>query len=141
MESINQSQEPQFEGEVMKIPGSDKATTAPNASPITTQGPHFGLIIGLLFLTLALILVGLYLWSRLMTQTDIVISIPGRPTTEMNQEPESTTSRAQAEASMVLSTSNELSAIEADLLSTDLTTLINELTVIDNELGSLPATP
>ena len=57
-----------------------------------------------------------------------------RPTYETNKEPESTTAKAQVDTLGVMSTSDELGAIEADLESTSLTNLDTELIPIDQEL-------
>lgn len=130
MEPTNSGTEPQFSGEAMKMPAGTPPVASGNATAVN-RGPIFGVIIGLLFLALILILGGLMLWNYILTPPPLVIETPERPTAEMNQEPESTTARAQAEAAAALSTSNELPAIEADLLSTDLSSLESELTAID----------
>lgn len=133
--------EPQFSGEAMKTPaGTHYQSTSGTA---VNRGPLFAIIIGLLFLSLVLILGGLMLWNRILTPSAITIDGLGRPTADMNQEPESTNARAQADAAAALSTSNELSAIEADLMSTDLSNLEAELTAIDAVVGSAaaPTTP
>lgn len=143
MEPTNTGAEPQFTGEAMKVPGGSKPVTA-SVGTAVNRGPLFGLIIALLFFALVLILAGLVLWNYLLVPSSVVIDTPERPTAEMNQEPESTTARAQTEAAAALSTSNELPAIEADLLSTDLSSLESELTAIDimiETTGSSNATP
>jgi hypothetical protein len=135
------STQPQFDTDVMKTPTSTPVTTEPS----TKHSPAFGLIVGLLFLALVLVLAGLYLWNRTLLTPPPVVELPtDRPSREQNQEPESTTAAAQADAALVMSTSNELPAIEADLVATDLANLGAELTAIDTEvaaLGAAPATP
>ncbi len=128
MEPQNQGSEPQFSGEIMKTPAGVPATET--AGTPVNRGPLFGVIIGLLFVALVLVLGGLMFWNYLLTPTPLTIDPPS-PDTGMNQEPESTTAQAQADAAITLSTSNELPAIEADLLSTDLSSLETELTAID----------
>ncbi len=113
----------------------------PVATPPMKQGNLFGIIIGLLFLALVLILGGLMLWNYILTPNALAIETPLRPTEAMNQEPESESARAQAEAAAALSTSNELPAIEADLLSTDLSNLESELGAIDVIVGSTGNAP
>lgn len=130
----NPSSEPQFNGEAMKVPAGSYA--APVATQPIKHGKLFGVIIGLLFFALVLILGGLMLWNYILTPNTLVVETPLRPTEEMNQEPESETARAQAEAAAALSTSNELPAIEADLLSTDLSSLESELATIDAMIES-----
>lgn len=58
-----------------------------------------------------------------------------RPTPETNREPESPTAYAEVQSLNTLSPSDELSAIEADLKSTNLDTLDKEMVIIENELG------
>jgi hypothetical protein len=123
--------EPQFEGEEMKLPGNTSTTTN------TTHNPVFGLIIALLFLTLVLVLGGLLLWYR-TTLTEPTMVLPtDRPTPAENNEPESTTAEARSDAATVVSTSHELDAIEADIKSTDLTSVETDLTAIDADLNTL----
>jgi flagellar basal body-associated protein FliL len=128
MEPQNPGSEPQFSGEVMKAPAGVPAETA--STPVN-RGPLFGVIIGLLFVALVLVLGGLMFWNYLLIPAPITIDTTERPGADINQEPESTTAQAQADAAATLSTSNELPAIEADLLSTDLSSLETELTSID----------
>lgn len=61
---------------------------------------------------------------------------PERPTKETNKEPESTNAYAQVESLKVMSPSDELSAIEADLKSTNLDSLTLELLIIESELNN-----
>lgn len=58
-----------------------------------------------------------------------------RPTPETNREPESPTAYAEVQTLNTLSPSDELSAIEADLKSTNLDILNKEMVIIENELG------
>ncbi len=87
----------------------------------------------ILFGLLAALLVGIYFWITAEKQTPID-TVPTRPTYETNREPESVNAQAEVGILQVLSTSDELSAIEADLLSTDLSNLEKELTQIEQEL-------
>ncbi|QQR64667.1 hypothetical protein IPH92_03840 [Candidatus Kaiserbacteria bacterium] len=92
---------------------------------------HLGPILGALILTLILILGGLSLWgSKLNQEAVIEIDIP------VNNEPE--TPRAAADQAILetVSTSDELSAIEADLGSSNLEALDTDLTTIDAELNA-----
>lgn len=109
----------------------------PTAQPSEDTPSYLGLAIGLLIVLLALVLIGLYMWSQLMVATPPE-AIPNatRPTAEENDEPESTTAEAQAETLQIVSTSDELSAIEADLSATNLDDLDAELNAIDAELNA-----
>lgn len=91
-------------------------------------------IIILLFIILGLILGGLYYWYTISTNPVVVDLTPTRPTLETNKEPETRTATAQVDSLTVMSTSDELSAIEADLLSTDLASLETEINQIEAEL-------
>jgi hypothetical protein len=57
-----------------------------------------------------------------------------RPTAEMNKEPETTNAVAEVDSFGALSTSDEITAIEADLESTNLGELETELLQIETEL-------
>jgi hypothetical protein len=127
--------EPQFDREVMKVPSPASDPTAVGAG--TKHSSAFGLIIALLFLALVLVLSGLYLWNRELSVPPVVEMPSERPARDENQEPESTTAYAQADAALVMSTSNELPAIEADLAATDLVNLTAEMNAIDAEVASL----
>jgi flagellar basal body-associated protein FliL len=122
--------EPNFEGEKMKVPSSNINVSAED---ITIKDSKGAFII-ILVVALLVILVGLFFWYK-STQTLLApVDTPLRPTAEMNQEPETTTATAQVESFGALSTSDEIGAIEADLESTDLTNLEIELQQIDAEL-------
>ena len=65
-----------------------------------------------------------------------LIPITTRPTNEQNDEPESTTAEARTGLLDVVSTSDELSAISADISSTNLDDLENEVPAIEAELSA-----
>jgi hypothetical protein len=94
---------------------------------------HIGIIIGILIIVLMLILGGLYLWAEVIRTAPQVPVVPEatRPTAEENNEPESTNAEAQVETMQALSTSDELTAIRADLESSDVDGLDAELPTID----------
>lgn len=103
--------------------------------PVTITPPHwgFGLVLGGLGVILVIVLVGIYYWY--LALPPVVISDPSlRPSEAQNQEPESTNARAQTSALNTMSTSNELSAIKADIESTDITNLDTELVAIEAEI-------
>lgn len=106
----------------------------PPATPsISVRDKHFGIILVLLFIALILVGLGLFLWSRKSPPPQPPTT---RPTAEMNNEPESTTAEAQADALLVLSNSSELNTIVADIEGTDTTALETEFTAIEAELKS-----
>lgn len=122
--------EPNFEGEEMKIPATMKAVTAEPTNTSLVSGP----ILILLFAILLALLGGIYYWyTILMSET---VSVPAtRPTAEMNNEPESTTAEARTGATDVVSTSDELDAIQADIESTRFDDIDDGFTAVENELG------
>jgi predicted secreted protein len=129
---MNQIIEPNFEGEEMKIPtGMATPSTEPSA-PSVVSAP----VLVLLTIVLIAIFAGLGYWYYLVMNTPIIDSMPLRPTPEMNNEPESTTAEARTATMDVVSTSDELDAIEADVESTNLDDLDAELTAIDAELNA-----
>ncbi len=95
-------------------------------------------IILLLIACLLAIIGGLVYWYSLV----MAIPIPDpatatRPTAAENNEPESTTAEARTNATNVVSTSDELDALSADLDSTrEIENLTPEITAIENELDA-----
>lgn len=96
-----------------------------------TNGP----ILMLLIVLLIAVLLGMFYWFTMLSK-DSVITTPtsARPTAAQNNEPESATAEAQAEALGIVSTSDEIPAIEADVESTNLDSLESELDAIDAEI-------
>lgn len=124
--------EPNFEGEKMKLPTERATITDADQAAKDTKGVFiFGLVAALI-----VILVGLVYWYINMQAPTAIEETPTRPTLETNKEPETTTATAQTESFGVMSTSDEISAIEADLESTNLDSLDTELQQIDVELES-----
>lgn len=122
--------EPHFDGEKMKMPSESNNTAREDNATTQTKGIFiFGMVAALL-----VILIGLIYWYTTATVPVATTPEPMRPTAEMNKEPETTTATAQVESFGAMSTSDELSTIEADLESTNLDTLDTELTQIDTEL-------
>lgn len=130
-------QEPDFEGEKMKMPEQDH-------DAVPTEAPQDGgnnqlAILLLLTLVLVAILGGLFIWfTNMMEATRPAPYVPPtvRPTAEENNEPESTTAEVSAESMNVVSTSDELSAIEADLESTNIADIDTDVPAIESELNA-----
>ncbi len=97
---------------------------------------HLGPVLGALILVLVLILGGLYLWGSKLNEEVMPV-----PDTLINNEPE--TPRAAADQALMetVSTSDELSAIEADLGSSNLDALDTDITAIDAELNAAIPVP
>ena len=126
-----EQQQPNFEGEEMKLPTMRPGSSEPETSKTFTSGT----IITILFVALGFILAGLTYWYiTAKAVPEIVPVTTTRPTLETNREPETPTATAQVESFAAMSTSDELTAIEADLMSTNLETLEAELLQIDQEL-------
>ncbi|HMO78019.1 MAG TPA: hypothetical protein PKD95_02375 [Candidatus Paceibacterota bacterium] len=124
------SQEPNFEGEEMKLPENE----APYQAAEDNQPKGGGWLLMVLFILLSLVLAGLIYWYFLATQIPESTPTPQRPSAEMNQEPETTNAVAEVESFGAMSTSDEITAIEADLESTGLDNLDAELLQIEAEL-------
>lgn len=102
-----------------------------------TEHSHFGVILGVLILLLALIFAGLYVWSQYLQQKPQPAApapVASRPTDAQNKEPESTNAKADTQTLNTLSTSDELGAIKADLESTNLDTVTSDIPAIESEL-------
>lgn len=128
--------EPEFEGEKMKMPNG---TISETTEPEVPNSNHLALIV-LLTLVILSLLVGLIFWflTIMENQDKAVPSAPeiSRPTAEENNEPESTTAETGTDAMGVVSTSDELSAIEADLESTKLDGIEQDFAAIEAELDA-----
>lgn len=122
--------EPQFEGEVMKMPVSNTRADIDNEESTKSSG----VVIFILLAVLAAILIGLYFWYENISKIEDMEPVPTRPTLETNKEPETVTATAETQSFGVMSTSDELSTIEADLESADFSNLEAELLQIDAEL-------
>lgn len=88
-----------------------------------------GIIIGVLIIILVIILGGLYLWGRTLSQPEIT-----PPPARVNNEPETPRAETDVEILETVSSSDEISAIESDLDSTNLDSLDSELESIEAEL-------
>jgi len=126
--------EPDFEGEVMKIPTTMQSSESD--TQLTAQNTLNTPIIVVLTLILVAIFGGLAYWYYLVTTMSVAPASSTRPTPEMNQEPETPTSVARTEATDVVSTSDELAAIEADIESTNIDDLDMEMNAIEAELNA-----
>ncbi len=105
--------------------------------PVHTESIANGPILVLLVVLLLAILGGMYRWFILLDNDIPAISAGLRPSAAENNEPESTSAEARAEAMGVVSNSNEIPAIEADIDSTtELDSLENELNAIEAELDA-----
>lgn len=136
MPEDNKVVEPNFEGEVMKMPENTNAQSIDSEAtePSVINGP---LLVGLALL-LVLILGGLYYWFGTLTPSPTTQPMSGvtRPTAEENNEPESTTAEAQVEIMDVISPSDEIGTIEADIEATNMDSLDAELQAIDAEIDA-----
>lgn len=128
---MDTKEQPTFAAEELKLPTDTASAVVENGSTFTH---HRGLVIGILAGALIILAIGLFFWYRAMTAVPAPLPAPVRPTAEMNNEPESTTAEAQTESFGAMSQSDEIGAIEADLESTNLDSLENELIQIETEL-------
>lgn len=132
----NTTHEPDFEGEVMKVPKSMQANSEPTTQNSLVNGP----ILILLFAILVALLGGIYYWYTILMK-EPVAATPLRPTAEMNNEPESTTVEARTAASEVVSTSDELDSLQADIESVNFDDLDDGFNALESELnGAVDAT-
>jgi cell division protein FtsX len=123
-------QEPDFEGEAMKVPAAMQSVPEPTTSGSLMSGPILILLVAILLALLG----GIYYWYTIVMSTPITAT-PSRPSAAMNNEPESTTAEARAGATDVVSTSDDLDAIGADIESTKLEDIDEGFTAIESELG------
>ena len=107
--------EPDFEGEEMKLPEEIRAVEPAVEPTSIVNGP----ILILLFAILIALLGGIYYWYTILMSTPLIAPAPSRPTAEQNNEPESATAEARTGVTDVVSTSDALDAIKADVDSTN----------------------
>ena len=126
----NKSNEPNIPPEELKMP--EESFGAAESKGPSILGP----ILAVLIVVLILLLGGLYLWGTTLNISEPAYTEPiERPTPEENNEPESTTAEADVQVLETVSTSDELSAIEADLESTTIDEL-DTLNQIDAEFDA-----
>lgn len=114
----------------MKMPEQVFTDTPAEPEPPSVSG---ALIVAII-IVLVVILGGLYLWSMSLNQSYDESPSVTRPTAEENNEPESTQAEAEVASQAAVSTSDELSPIEADLSATNLDSLDAELQIVEDEI-------
>ncbi len=95
---------------------------------------HLGPILGVLLILLVIIAVGLYLWGAELMRNTSTNSETGRVI--VNDEPETPRAEADIQILETLSPSNEISAIEADVMSTNLDSIDADILVAEQELNA-----
>ncbi len=106
----------------------------PSIPLIPIPSPHhfpIAPILGVLLIMVVLCLGGLYIWGALLSKN----SEPALPT-PINNEPETPRATVDTQILETTSPSDDLSAIEADLNSTNFDSLDTDLTTIDAEINS-----
>ena len=112
---------------VMKMPGGK------------IHHSHLGPILGILLIVLVVIAVGLYLWGA-----NLVEKAPATDRVERtieNNEPETPRANADMQILGTVSSSNEISAIEADVMSTNLDSLDSDIADAERELLNASKAP
>lgn len=115
---------------------SQKDISTQITQPVDTEGIANGPILVLLVVLLIAILGGMYRWFVILNNEVPTINAGLRPSAAENNEAESTTAEARVEAMGVVSSSDEIPAIEADIESTDLDSMESELDAIEAELDA-----
>ncbi len=118
---------PVIDTEAMKMPETGKI-----------HHSHLGPILGVLLILLVIVAAGLYLWGATLFEEGATTEqqIPMIP----NNEPETPRAEADQQILETLSPSNEIDAIEADVLSTNLDSIDADLNTVEQELNNaLPA--
>ncbi|HEX4799208.1 MAG TPA: hypothetical protein VFV22_01590 [Candidatus Paceibacterota bacterium] len=101
--------------------------THQNNNQNTTSPTHHGPVLGLLVIILVVILGGLYLWGSILnTQEPVAPQV-------INNEPETPRAEADIEISRTLSSSDEIDAIETDIVNTNLDSIDADIQAMDIE--------
>jgi len=134
-EETKTPQVPDFSGEKMKMPEN---SDIPQVAGIEKSSNISAPLLLLLVVILLGILAGMYFWLKSLNTVPAPLPMPAieRPTPEQNNEPESTGAEAQADMMGTVSPSDELSAIDADLGSTNLDGVDAELSTIETEMNA-----
>lgn len=113
---------------------SSQKTPQETTAPVFHIAHHakLGPILAMLVLVLALILGGLFLWGKMLA--DKAHMSPPPPI--VNNEPETPRAEADTQILGTVSTSDEIGAIEADLESTRLDLIDQDLQSVDNEFDA-----
>ncbi len=93
---------------------------------------HIAPVLGALIVILVLILGGLYLWGAMLAEEARVIETPPI----INDEPETPRAEVDRQIMNTVSSSDDLGAIEADLIGTSLDSLDTELNTLEQELDA-----
>lgn len=125
------TEKPNLDNVEMHMPEGD--VSIPDA--VGKKNALTGPIILLLIFVLVLLLGGM-IWWYFETINEPVVPTATRPTAEENNEPESTTAEARVETTQALSTSDNLSVIEADLAGTEEVALESEFAAIESVLDN-----
>jgi hypothetical protein len=125
-------QKPDLNNLEMHMPEGDMNAPEVTTGKKVTSGP----ILLLLVFALVFILGGMFWWYSTIFNTPASEPVPLRPTAEQNNEPESTTAEARTANTAAVGTSDELSAIEADLASTNIETLEADFAAIESVLDN-----
>ncbi len=98
----------------------------------TAHHSHVGPILAVLVIMLVLILGGLYLWGGMLSKE----AMTQEETPIVNNEPETPRAVADQEILDIVSPSDDLDAIDADINSTNFDSLEGDLMTIDAELDA-----
>jgi len=114
----------------------EEAMYTPDTGQASEDDAHanLGPILGVLIVVLVLILGGLYLWGRALVETPP----PSAPAVEEvpNNEPETPESQARADIAKTQSPSDAFSAIEADIESTNLEAVDEQIDAFTAEFNA-----
>lgn len=89
-------------------------------------------VLAFFVIVIVVIMGALYVWGSQLTPKDL--SDTNEKTQYTNNEPETTRAKADVQASTVLSSSDEVSAIEADLSSTNIGSTDTDMETMNAEL-------
>jgi hypothetical protein len=128
---MSEFKEPNFEGEEMKFP---EGTFVPNENN-TTSSPIGSSLITILSLLLLAIFAGIGYWYYLVMLSPTTTSTPSVEVIDLDINPTTDDIVVFSGDNNEVGSSDELNAIEADLLNTDITILTTELDAIEAELN------
>lgn len=101
--------------------------------PTEETHSHVGAILGVIIIMLVVLLGAFYIWGGLLKEQAKVVPVE---TPIVNNEPETPRADADTQILETLSTSDEITAIDADLESTNIDSIDTDLSTIDAEFDA-----
>lgn len=126
---------PEIQEELQKMQQTPVEVESPAPAPAKSSS-SFGPVFGIIIIVILIVLAGFYFWgASLQNQIMPAQQNEQATTTQAAEAPQQATETVSTDVGTPLSSSDDLSAIESDLNSTDLNNLDAEMNSIDSDLN------